>query len=676
MNLNTKLSEISGVGPRTSTLLKDARLITVGDLIDFLPRKYEDFSEITAIKDLRPGKVTVRARADRVGTRRFRNLSMTEAVLKDENGDTTRAVWWNQTYRTKQLEKGEFLFSGNLELKRGKWQLTNPAVEQVKEMNINTGRVLPIYAARKGLKAATTRKILSELKPLISVLPDFMPEEILSKEQLLPLSNALMRIHFPESLEEYTKARERLAFDELFELLLAAKLNKQENSKLHGFLMKFESKWMREFIEKLPFTPTNAQKRAIWEIVQDMEKTTPMTRLLQGDVGSGKTIVAAASAFVAAKNGFQSAIMTPTAILATQHYLGLRAILEPLGLKIALLTGGNSKEKQEILAQMRDGNIDILIGTHALFQEAVEFKKLGFVVIDEQHRFGVGQRNKLLQKVKNAEYLPHLLSMTATPIPRSLQLTVFGDLDVSVLDELPNNRTPIKTKIWRNGTRDKLHEFIKKELKNGRQTYFVARLIEDSKTDKDQKSAQKLFKEITEKYRDYKVGILHGKMPVAAKDEVMEKFKNHELDILVSTTVIEVGVDVPNATIMVIENGDRFGLAQLHQLRGRVGRGDHQSYCFVMPTDIEKITKRLTYIEQSTDGFFLAEKDLELRGPGEVYGTAQHGELNLQIANLADTKLIHRVGQSVEWFIKNKNLDNYPTLKNRIHREQQITTLN
>jgi ATP-dependent DNA helicase RecG len=316
----------------------------------------------------------------------------------------------------------------------------------------------------------------------------------------------------------------------------------------------------------------------------------------------------------------------------------------------------------------------VLVGTHALFQDAVKFHRLGFVVIDEQHRFGVKQRNKLLAKTDG--YMPHLLAMTATPIPRSLQLTLFGDLDISILDELPQKRQPIKTKVWRNSTRDELYDFIKRELKNGRQAYFVASLVENDPLDSELKSVTRVHKELTRIFTNWKVGLLHGKMPTEEKDRIMQAFKLHQLDVLVATTVIEVGVDVPNATIMAVENAERFGLAQLHQLRGRVGRGEHQSYAFILPSDIEKVSRRLRYIEESTDGFYLAEKDLQLRGPGEIYGTAQHGELILQVANLADTKLIKSASAAADWFITQKSLTEFPTLRQRVENSQKLITLN
>ncbi|MDR1300201.1 MAG: ATP-dependent DNA helicase RecG [Candidatus Nomurabacteria bacterium] len=686
MNLHTKLSDVRGVGAKTAATLADGGLTTVGELIDFLPRKYEDFSRVVPIADIYPGKMTVKARVASINVRRLRGRSsLTTAVLDDGTG-RIQAVWFNQPYRAAQFGSDEFYFSGDFELKYGKYQLTNPSAEKVKDLPVQTGRVLPIYPTRKGLKANVTRKILDELRPLISILPEFLPPEIIEKCDLKSVSEALTLIHFPDNLTDFEKARERLAFDEIFEMVLAARLNKQENMKLKGVKIDFNQPKIKEFVDSLPFTMTGAQKRALWEILQDLAGVSsedsaaisPMNRLLQGDVGAGKTVVAGVAAYQAHLGGFQTALAAPTAILAAQHAATLSNLLEPYGVKIALLTGAVKGKKREILLKsLKNGDIDVLVGTHALFEDPVKFHKLGFVVIDEQHRFGVKQRNKLLAKSgADGSIMPHLLAMTATPIPRSLQLTLFGDLDISVLDELPTARKPITTKIWRASTRDELYDFIRDELKQGRQSYFVAPLIEDDPVDKEAKSVAAVYKTLTKNFPKWRIGVMHGKMAADEKDSVMTEFKAGKIDILVSTTVIEVGVDVPNATIMCVENAERFGLSQLHQLRGRVGRGEHQSYCFILPSDIEKVSRRLRYIEESTDGFYLAEKDLELRGPGEIYGVAQHGDLNLQIANLADTKLIKKASSAADWFIAHKSLADFPTLRQRVERSQKLTTLN
>ena len=676
MNIDTELSNIKGVGPKTAEKLAESGFTTVADIIDFLPRTYEDFSEITDISKLRPGKVTIKAHAESVSTRIVRRaMRVTTATLVDDTGKV-QAVWFNQPYRVTQLKSGdEFYFSGEFGFKAGKYQITSPSAEAVKDLPVQTGRILPIYPKKAGLKPSLTRSVLDKIRPIVTMLPETMPADIITKEKLLSRADAMMGLHFPDSKKQADSARERLAFEELFELLLASRLNKQENSKLQGFEIKFDQPEIKKFVEKLPFKLTGAQKRALWDILCDFEKTNPMNRMLQGDVGSGKTVVAGGAAYQASVAGYQAAIMAPTEILATQHAETLNKLLSPFGTKVALLTGSvKGKARTELNKAIADGKVDIVVGTHALFQDAVKFKKLGFVVIDEQHRFGVKQRQQLLAK---SAKMPHLLSMTATPIPRSLQLTVFGDLDISVLNELPAGRKEIITKIWSPNRRDALYEIIREELNKGRQAYVVTPLIEESTDPNSEKiAAEAEFKKISREYKDLKVGLLHGKMKSDEKEQTMKDFIEHKLDILVATTVIEVGVDVPNSTVMLIENADQFGLSQLHQLRGRVGRGEHQSYCYLMMSDSRAPSRRLREIEKSNDGFYLSEVDLQLRGPGEIYGTMQHGELNLQIASLADTKLIARAARAAEQFVATDDLAKYPTLRHNVNKYQRLTTLN
>jgi ATP-dependent DNA helicase RecG len=706
VNLDDKLSNIKGVGPKTAEKLAGAGFLTVGDLIDFLPRTYEDFSTVVRIADLRPGKTTVRARAEKVATRRPRwRMTITEATLRDSSG-AVRAVWFNQFYRQAQLESDqEFYVSGVFEFARGRYQLTNPSVEAVKDLPVQTGRILPIYPARGGLKVSLTRAVLDKLRPIITMLPETLPDEVVASEKLLSRADAMLGLHFPETAEHAEAARARLAFEELFELLLASRLNKRENSKLRGFKIPFDQPKIKDFVAKLPFELTNAQRRAIWDILCDFEKPNPMNRMLQGDVGSGKTVVAGAAVYQASLAGYQSVIMAPTEILATQHAETLSRLLEPFGVKVALLTGSvKGKARQELYKVLASGEVDVAVGTHALFQPDVKFHKLGFVVIDEQHRFGVKQRQALLAKSKK---MPHLLSMTATPIPRSLQLTVFGDLDISILNELPKGRKQILTKIYSPQERAKVYKLIRDQLQQGRQAYIITPLIEEKENESatrtvlvadgaERRAAEEEFKKIKKIFtgslrsarddggkdgRDdgggYRVGLLHGKLSAGEKEQVMRQFADHELDILVATTVVEVGVDVPNATVMMIENADQFGLAQLHQLRGRVGRSEHQSYCYLIMTENKPPTRRLREVEKSNDGFYLSEVDLKLRGPGEIYGTLQHGDLNLQIANLADTKLIARAAKTAEKFIADGgDLSKYPTLRENVLKYQKLTTLN
>jgi ATP-dependent DNA helicase RecG len=676
MNLLTPLDKIKGVGPKTGQQFSAAGITTVGDLIDFLPRNYDDFSNIVSISDIKPGKATIKARCEKIETRPVRRgLRITTATLADKTGKL-QAVWFNQPYRETQLKSGEeFFFSGEFEFKYNRYQLTNPGAELVKDMPVQTDRLLPIYRSIKGLKTTLVRKILAELRPLITMLPETMPADIIKNENLLSRSQAVLMMHFPDNIDDIKKARERLAFEELFQLLLASQLNRQENAKLTGWHVPFDQPVVSNFVKGLPFELTTAQRRSAWDMIQDLERQTPMNRLLQGDVGSGKTVVAGLVACQVAHSGLQTAIMAPTEILAGQHAESLSKILKPFNINVGLLTGSVKGAARKILyEQISTGVVNVVVGTHALIQDTVIFHKLGFVVIDEQHRFGVKQRQRLLEK---SEHMPHMLAMTATPIPRSLALTVYGELDISILNELPKGRKPIKTKIWSPNSRAALYKQIDAEISAGRQAYVICSLVEDN-AENEVKSVQAEFVKLQNSiFKHRRIGLLHGKMKSDEKDAVMQQFSANEIDILVSTTVVEVGVDVPNATVIVIEDADRFGLSQLHQLRGRVGRSIHQSYCYLITSSSAKPTRRLLEIEKSNDGFYLAEVDLKLRGPGEIYGKSQHGALNLQIATLADTKLIARAQNQAKLFAaSNADMLQYKQLAAQVSYYQRLTTLN
>lgn len=676
MNLATSLEKIKGVGPKAAEQFAAAGLRTIEDLLHFFPRAYEDFSHATSISEIAPGKVTVRARCEKVETRSVRRgMKVTTATLVDDTGKL-QAVWFNQPYRAAQLKTGdEFFFSGSFEFSYNRYQLTNPSAEKVSEVPIQSDRILPIYRAIAGLKTQLVRKILHELKPFAAMHPETLPGEVVKNEKLISYGDALTGIHFPGSQEAIERARERLAFEELFQLLLASQLNKQENAKLEGWRIPFNQAVVKAFVQQLPFALTNAQRIAAWDILQDFEKEIPMNRLLQGDVGAGKTVVAGLAARQAAEAGFQTAFMAPTEILARQHAATLDKLLAPFGVKVGLLTGGvKGKPRKALYEAIASGGVDVVVGTHALIQSSVVFHALGFVVIDEQHRFGVAQRQALLSK---SEKMPHLLAMTATPIPRSLALTVYGELDISILNEKPANRKPIETKIWSPNSRPQLYAIVEEQLKQGRQAYVICNVIDDN-PDNELKSVEAEYKRLRSlEFKHRSIGLLHGRLSAAEKDAVMTKFLNKDIDILVSTTVVEVGVDVPNATVMVIEDGDRFGLAQLHQLRGRVGRSEHQSYCYIIPSDSKKPSQRLKEIEKSNDGFYLAEVDMQLRGPGEIYGRAQHGALNLQIATLADTKLIARAQKAAARFVaSHESLLHYKQLERQVKQYQRLTTLN
>lgn len=678
MTLQDSIQTVKGVGEQTAVKLSRLGIETIRDLIYFLPRRYEDFASVRSIDQIEPGQITVRAKVDSLVTRRVRRgLHITEAVLADNSGKI-RAVWFNQPYRADQLRsKDVFLFTGTYDFQRNRYVLQNPSAEKVAELveDEREGKIIPIYSETKGLKSHTIRQLAANIVPLMHALPETLPPEIVKRQKLLPLSQAVVTLHQPENASQLETARERLAFEELFELLLASLLNKHENAQLPAWQIPFDEQIAKEFVAKLPFKLTNAQRQAAWEVVKNFETGEPMNRLLQGDVGSGKTVVAALAAYLAAKQGFQTALMAPTEILATQHAVTLQELLEPLGITVALLVGATKpKAKQEIYKRLQSGEINIVVGTHALIQKDIHFARLGFVIIDEQHRFGVRQRAELLTK---SERMPHLLSMSATPIPRSLALTVYGELDISILNELPAGRKQIETHIMSPNSRAQLYAKIDNQIADGRQVYVVCPLVDDSEVANELKSVETEYKRLKASiFKHRRLGILHGQLKSDEKEVIMRTFAEGEIDILVCTTVVEVGVNVPNATVMLIEGADRFGLAQLHQLRGRVGRGAHQSYCYLVPSTSAKPSQRLREMEHSTDGFYLAEKDLELRGPGEIYGRAQHGELDLRIASLGDTKLIKRVRTEAEWSIKNHlNLLQYPQLQERVERYRRLTSL-
>ena len=671
VNLFADIEELKGVGPKTAEILKKYGIKTVRDFFYNLPRDYESFQAATSIEEMRPGKVVIKGKIDSLSTRRARkrNLSVTEGLVHDTTG-AVKVVWFNQSYRLRQFSPDkEYFFSGMYELKNGRFQLTSPSAALVADIDLASA-LNPVYVAHGALRSADFRRLVKNSRDKFSEIPDLLPNVEAGERK-----EALFRAHFPGSLKDAEEARNYLAYEELFELILAAKLNRRENEKLKAINIPFNAEKIRDFVSRLPFKLTNAQRLAAWEIFQNMEKATPMNRLLQGDVGSGKTMVAAMAAYEACLSHCQTALLAPTAILANQHYEGLSRLLERFGVKVALLTGA-TKDKSKLKKQIAAGKIDLIIGTHALLTDDTEFKNLALVVIDEQHRFGVEQRQKLLLK-SPAGLAPHLLTMTATPIPRSLQLTVFGDLDVSVLNELPKGRQPIETHILEGiELESRVYPRMQEIIRDKQQIYWVCKAIDDNpRTETTSvKSRSEKLKKIFPKA---KIEFLHGRMKPTEKDEIMDKFSRGQIQILVSTTVVEVGVDVPNATLIVIEDAENYGLAQLHQLRGRVGRGSVKSFCYLLTSGDNEPSRRLRELEKSTDGFYLAEVDLRLRGPGEIYGSLQHGILDLRIASLSDTKLIHQAQAGVEQFLQNgENMLKYKELMAGISKYQQLTTLN
>ncbi|MBR3322403.1 ATP-dependent DNA helicase RecG [Candidatus Saccharibacteria bacterium] len=671
MDLMEPVESLKGVGPKTAEILRKFGIKTVKDFLYNLPRDYENYQAPTSINEMRPGKVVIKGQISDLTTRRAkrRNLSITEGIISDSTG-AVKVVWFNQGYRVRQFApEKEYFFTGNYELKNGRYSLISPSAAEVSQVDLRAG-LAPVYVAHGGLRSNDFRRLVAGVRDRFSEIPDLLPSVRSGVRR-----EALYYVHFPNSLKSAQGARDYLAYEELFELILAAKLNRRENDKLQAFKIPFKLEKIKRFLNRLPFELTGAQKRAAWEIFQDMEKTEPMNRLLQGDVGSGKTMVAAMSAYEVASNGYQIALLAPTAVLATQHYDSLVKMLTSLGVRVALLTGA-TKKKTDLKTQIKQGKIDLVIGTHALLTDDTEFKQLGLVIIDEQHRFGVEQRQKLMLKSPTG-LAPHLLAMTATPIPRSLQLTVFGDLDVSVLNEMPKGRQPIKTRILREiEMREQLYPRIIDTIEAGNQVYWICKAIDDDPRT-ETTSVKSRYAKLQKLFPKARVEFLHGRMKPAEKDTIMEKFTQGEVQILVSTTVVEVGVDVPNATLMIIENAESYGLAQLHQLRGRVGRGKVASSCYLLTSGEMQPSRRLIELEKSCDGFHLAEVDLKLRGPGEIYGALQHGALDLRIATFSDTHLIHRAQRDVEKFLQNpENMIKYQELMAGITKYQQITTLN
>lgn len=666
-----QVESLKGIGPKTAETLKKYGIKTVRDFFYNLPRDYENFERPTTISEIRPGKVVIKGKIEKITTRRAkkRNLAITEGVISDSTG-SIKTVWFNQSYRAKQFSPDkEYYFTGSYELKNGRFSLISPSAALVSDVDASNG-LSPIYVAHGGLKSHDFSRLMENSRNKFNDIPDLLPSVKAGTRK-----KALFFAHFPKSINEAKKARDYLAYEELFELILASKLNRQENEKLKARPITFKLDKAKEFLEGLPFELTSAQKKAAWEIFQDMEKETPMNRLLQGDVGSGKTMVAAIAAFMAILSRGQVALLAPTAILATQHFENIKRILEPFRITVALLTGA-TKDKAGLKKAVFDGKINLVVGTHALLTDDTEFNNLGLVIIDEQHRFGVEQRQKIALK-SPAGLAPHLLAMTATPIPRSLQLTVFGDLDVSILNEMPKGRKPIKTEIFREiDVKERLYPKILEVVRAKNQVYWVCKAIDDNPTSETM-SVKKRKDRLMALFPKFKIEFLHGRMKPSEKDEVMRRFSRGEIDILVSTTVIEVGVDVPNASVMIIENAEGYGLAQIHQLRGRVGRGTAESFCYLLTSGDMAPSRRLLELEKSSDGFYLAEVDLKMRGPGEIYGALQHGALDLRIASLSDTRLIARARSDVDLFLKkSENMLEYKELMQGISRYQQITTLN
>ncbi len=678
MELTDAVSKLKGVGPAVAAKFAILGLKTIADLIDNYPRRYEDYSQLTLINAMHPGMVSIQATIKSAAGRYVRRgMHITEAVASDETG-SVRLVWFNQPYRAQSLKAGQdYYISGQFELSRGKFAIMNPSIELVGDFSVNTARIIPIYRETKGLTSRQIRQALSQVIPVLKQLPETLPLHVIKHQKLTSFAKALQAIHFPDSSDDLELARRRLGFEEVFSLSLASLLNKQDNQKEQALAVPFHETLARDFVSNLPFTLTGAQRKVIWQIYLDLQKPQPMNRLIEGDVGSGKTVVATMAALMVMHEGWQVALMAPTELLARQHAETIYNLLSPIGLagQVGLLVGSlPAAQKRQAQAAISSGQTRLMIGTQALIQEKVNMERLALVVIDEQHRFGVDQRKTLQAK---AGHMPHVLSMTATPIPRSLALTLYGELDISIIADKPVGRLPIITQVMSPNSRPQLYKQVDEELQTGRQLFVVCPVITDSET-LDVKSAESVYDELQKTvFKHRRIGLLHGKLKPAEKTAIMQDFVDKKLDILVATTVIEVGVDVPNATIMLIESSERFGLAQLHQLRGRVGRSHHQGYCYLMMSDSKPPGRRLRALESSGDGFKLAELDLELRGPGAIYGQMQHGQLDLRIAKLSDTKLIAAARSEAQAIIDSgQDLLEYSYLMQHVTKLRAVTNLN
>lgn len=704
-DLSLPIEKLKSVGPRNLPRLAKLGIKTIKDLLWHFPVRYEDYSRVVPISEIEPGqKVNIQGEVIKITNRRIfpKKMFLTHALVRDETA-AVKVVWFNQPFIANSLKEGTLVsLAGKANLDKHGLYLSSPTYEKINDIEFknynltHTGGLIPVYPETEGVSSKYLRFLI---KPILKDLEvqDPLPPKIISKHGMPLLGEALNKIHYPLSNEGAQIAKERLAFDDLLLFQLKALLERRKINQLKSVRVKFDKDLIQGFISRLPFELTRDQKVAAWEILKDLQKSYPMNRLMEGDVGSGKTVVTLIGAVQVAKAGCQSVFMAPTEVLANQHFRTMSELLGSDFLNIGLLTGSEAKfnnriaDKAELKNKISAGEVDIIIGTHAVIQKGVHFKNLAFVVIDEQHRFGVSQRAALV-KNSEAKLVPHLLSMTATPIPRTLALTIYGDLDISIIKEKPKNRQRIITKVVAPSQRKAAYKFIRNEVNSGRQIFVICPRIELADPAKEVrgkggqskmnimwaevKAVEDEYKKLSEDiFPDLKVAMLHGKMKPKEKNEVMDKFKDKKYGILVSTSVIEVGVDIPNATIMMIENSERFGLAQLHQFRGRVGRGEDQSYCLLFTSSAEKnINQRLKSLVECDDGFELAEKDMIIRGPGEFFGVKQSGLPDLAMASLANVELIKKARLEARLLLKeDSNLNGNPLLKERLERFQRLT---
>lgn len=699
-NLDTPIGKLPRINERYLKKFHKLGLITVRDLLYHFPNKYDDYSKIVPIASLKLDETaTIQGIVEKIDNIRTfkKRMSLTEALIRDNSGQI-KVIWFNQPYLIKNIFPGRNIsLSGKYTLGPKGPYFSNPSYELISigKFMTHTAGLIPVYPETVGLGSRFLRYYIKLALIASDQVKEFIPEEILKKQKLPEIKTALRNIHFPKTIKLAEEAKKRFIFEEMFLLQLFVLKQKIALQKENALKIPFDKNLIQKFVNKLPFKLTEAQRKSAWEIIQDLNKSEPMNRLLEGDVGSGKTVVAAMAMLETAKAGFQATFMAPTEILAQQHFKEINKLLNGFNLHIGLITSEERKiedkiiKKSEFLGKTKTGKLDILIGTHALIQKAVKFQNLALVVIDEQHRFGVEQRATLLRG--SQKQAPHLLSMTATPIPRTLALTLYGDLDISILNEMPKGRRKIITKIVPPEQRIQAYEFIRREIKNGRQVFVICPRIESSASPSilldlegqlridprkliwsEVKAVKKEYEKLSlEIFPDLKVDMLHGKIKAKEKERIMTNFRDKKTDILVSTSVIEVGIDIPNATVMMIEGADRFGLAQLHQFRGRVGRSEHQSYCFLFSTSGET-THRLRALVKCENGFELAEKDMEIRGPGQFYGVKQSGMPDLAMNSLKDLEFIKSTRKEALDLLKSDpELKNSPLLAEKIKQFKQ-----
>ena len=657
MKFTDSIDTLKGVGEKTKKLFHKLNVTTVGELVYLFPHRYLKYDDMVTVSEAKVGeRVCIKARIQsNLKVSKIRKLSIITTTVKDET-EILSVKWFNMPFLQKILYMGQvYYFVGTIQIKNGKKVLEQPEYYTLEQYESMRNTYQPVYPLVEGLSNKTVQKMVSQIKPMIETMKDYVPYEILRKYDLLPLNEALWLIHHPTSEEILAKAMKRLIFNEFFEFLIDLQGMKNSRVKMKNCFVIQPCEEERQLIEELPYQLTNSQKNTLVEIKQDMASSYAMNRLVQGDVGSGKTIVALLALLCVVKSGYQGALMVPTEVLAKQHYESFSKELERFGIRIALLLGSTkTKEKKNIYEQLKNHEIDILIGTHALIQEKVEFAHLGLVVTDEQHRFGVKQRERLFRKGQQ----PHVLVMSATPIPRTLGLILYGDLDISVMKDMPANRLPIKNCVVDTSYRNTAYKFIQGEVEKGHQCYVICPMVEENEalelesvTEYSEMLNQILPKEI-------EVAYLHGKMSQEEKQDIMDQFSKNQIQVLVSTTVIEVGINVPNATVIMVENAERFGLAQLHQLRGRVGRGNQQSYCIFIQGNQSKVaTERLNVLKNSNDGFYIAEEDLKLRGPGDFFGIRQSGLLHFQLGDIYNHAEILSWANETVQTLKQENTD-------------------